>query len=153
MCFIMLAACSIDVMREEREWIGSCERPEGPARVAFSEETTSGRRFVIEKTADRVTIAVLVESGLVQAGDRWVIPRRRSGEAQDVEGEVTGDGNLRVGDQEFRSVSEAVRQALGTDTNGWKRWSCFNVRVGSTLISSGVPTKSASREPRVRTLS
>lgn len=78
-----------------------------------------------EKRAPRITIGELVKSGQVRPGDKWLIRRGRS-DAGDIEGEVTSAGTLRVGDREFRSVSEAARQSLGTNTNGWKRWSYFN---------------------------
>jgi hypothetical protein len=77
--------------------------------------------------SSRVTIAELLRRDLVRPGDEWVLTR--GGQASIV-GRVTVEGKLAVDGVDYTSPSTAARAALGTSTNGWKRW---KYRDGSAL--------------------
>lgn len=70
-------------------------------------------------TSSRITIAELLRRDLVRPGDEWVLTR---GGETSVVGRVTVDGKLAVDGIDYASPSTAARAALGTSTNGWKRW-------------------------------
>lgn len=72
------------------------------------------------RTTGTVSLANLLERGVLRDGERLLI-RRRS--AAPIEGVLQADGTIKVGRTVSRSPSSAAREALGGGpVDGWLRW-------------------------------
>lgn len=72
-----------------------------------------------KKTRYSVSVAALIEAGLVEAGETLCTTRAKGGPIAT----VTSDGGIRVGDQTYKSLSAAAVAASGnTAEPGWEYW-------------------------------
>ena len=89
-----------------------------------------GRTKAPPRTDYRVTVAELVDAGLVEDGETVVALRKRVG---NVEGTLSASGTLTVRGETYASLSGAAKAVSGTSSEaGWEYWA---VRRGGQLVS------------------
>jgi hypothetical protein len=75
---------------------------------------------LVARTTGTVSLATLIQKGVLKTGDKLVV-RRRSAPA--IEATLQADGSLKIGNTSFATPSGAAKHALDVGSiDGWLRW-------------------------------